>query len=161
MRGVLITWAAAWPTITVLLFALVNYLSGRHSVRKDLTADQRYTVDKDTERFLGGLEQEGAEPVIIVWALANQIRTLYRLSRAVESGQPRGQALKSFRVWSRHIPMVNLALDRFGSDGWGAMLQQAAALDRIVKGRSKGSVWGGIERLCLAMCGIGCVKVSS
>jgi DNA polymerase-3 subunit delta len=110
-------------------------------------------------RSLTGLRNEGVEPVLILWVLANQIRTLYRICRAIEAGQPRAQALKSFRVWSRQVALVNQALGRLDSAALASMLQDAAALDRVLKGRAQGSVWAGIERLCLAMCQIGCVKV--
>ena len=110
-------------------------------------------------RSLTGLKREGAEPAIIIWALANQVRTLYRLCQAIEAGQPRAQLFKSFRVWSRQVPLVNKALGRCGGEGWASMLQDVAALDRVLKGRETGSVWSGIERICLAMCQTGCVRV--
>lgn len=110
-------------------------------------------------RSLNGLQNEGAEPVLIVWSLANQIRTLYRLCLAVDAGQSRAQAFKSFRIWSKQAPLVNRALDRFGTDAWASMLKDAAALDRVLKGRESGSVWAGIERICLTMCQTAYVKV--
>lgn len=127
------------------VFTLVDYCLAGDAVR--------------AMRSLDGLQKEGVEPIIIAWALATQIRTLYRLSLAIESGEPRAQAMRSLRIWAKQAPLVNKALDRLGPDGWGSVLQDAAALDRVLKGRAPGSVWAGIERICLSMCRIGCVKV--
>ena len=41
-----------------LLFVLVNFLSYRHWVRKDLTDDKRYTLDERTVKFIQGLDQD-------------------------------------------------------------------------------------------------------
>ena len=48
---------AAQIALAALLFILINYLSFRHYGRKDLTDDQRYTVDPDTASFLQRLDQ--------------------------------------------------------------------------------------------------------
>lgn len=110
-------------------------------------------------RSLTGLRHEGIEPVIIVWALANQVRTLYGLSRAVAAGRPRAQLFKSFRIWSQRAPLVNSALDRFGERGWAARLQEIARLDRILKGRESGFIWSSLEQTCLSLCNTSYVRV--
>jgi DNA polymerase-3 subunit delta len=110
-------------------------------------------------RSLTGLRHEGIEPIIIVWTLANQVRTLYGLSRAVAAGRPRAQLFKSFRIWSQRAPLVNSALDRFGERGWAARLQEIARLDRILKGRDPGFIWSGLEQACLALCDTPYVRV--
>ena len=164
--------AAAQEVDKLKLLVPESRVIGYDDVADSITDNARFSVFVLVEhclmgdavsamRNLAGLKNEGAEPVIIVWALANQIRTMYRLSRAIDTGQPRAQVIKSFRIWAKHIAMTNRALDRLDLPEWGAMLQQAAALDRVLKGREKGSVWAGIERVCLAMCGIGCVKVTA
>ena len=86
-------------------------------------------------------------------------QSISKINRAIEAGEPRAQAIRSFRIWAKQVPLVNKALDRMGPDEWGSILQDAASLDRVLKGRGSGSVWAGIERICLAMCRIGCVKV--
>ena len=110
-------------------------------------------------RSLTGLRHEGIEPIIIVWALANQVRTLYGLSRAVAAGRPRAQLFKSFRIWSQRAPLVNSALDRFGERGWAARLQEIARLDRILKGRESGFIWSSLEHTCLSLCNTSYVRV--
>ncbi len=110
-------------------------------------------------RSLTGLRHEGIEPIIIVWMLAIQVRTLYGLSRALAAGRPRAQLFKSFRIWSQRAPLVNKALDRFGERGWAARLQEIARLDRILKGREPGFIWSSLEQTCLSLCNTAYVRV--
>ena len=71
---------AAQIALATLLFVLVNYLSYRHYGRRDLTDDQRYSVDEDTVRFLNGLDQD----VEITMAFARGSRIYPQLSALLD-----------------------------------------------------------------------------
>lgn len=103
------------------------------------------------------LQSEGIEPVIVVWALVREIRLLAALSGALASGQSRGAAFKTFRIWSSREQVVAAALDRLSGARWLELLVCAAHLDQSVKGQryeEVGPVWHQIENLCAAICGI-------
>lgn len=107
------------------------------------------------------LQSEGIEPVIVVWALAREIRLLAAISAAASTGQNRSAVFKQHRVWSAREAAVNLAVDRLGSEACYQLLEQVAHLDQSVKGQrleAVGSVWYQIELLCAAICGIDVVK---
>jgi len=105
-------------------------------------------------RMLAHLRAEGVEPVLVLWALARELRELAALGARVAAGEPVDRALDAARVWSRRKPLVRAALKRLPPPAWRQLLQRAAHTDRIVKGRSGGSPWRALESLALAMCGI-------
>lgn len=138
---------------------------GYEDVSESIADSARFTVytlvnhclaghPKRALRTLRGLRQEGVEPILIVWALANQVRTLYRVSVGLAQGQPKAQLFKSLRVWYKQESLVSSALGRHRLLGWSSLLEDMAALDRLVKGRSSGDVWETLERACLSICGL-------
>ncbi|MGI9239637.1 MAG: Gldg family protein [Verrucomicrobiales bacterium] len=76
----IIVHVVAQIALATLLFMLVNFLSYRHYGRKDLTDDQRYSVDDDTVRFLKTLDQD----VMITMAFAKGSRIYPQLSALLD-----------------------------------------------------------------------------
>lgn len=109
-------------------------------------------------RSLNGLRQEGAEPVLIVWALAKQVRTLYRLSTALAAGQAKAGLFKAFRIWPKHVPAINAALKRYDRHDWARLLRCIGRLDRVLKGRESGNLWQNLEQVCLSVAGLGIIS---
>jgi DNA polymerase-3 subunit delta len=108
----------------------------------------------EVARMLAHLHAEGVEPVLVLWALARELRELAGLGARVAAGEPVDRVLDSARVWSRRKPLVRAALKRLPPLAWRQLLQRAARTDRILKGRAAGSPWRALESLALAMCGI-------
>src|SRR5581483_2707463 len=50
-------------------------------------------------RMLDGLQAEGEAPVLVHWALAEDIRALKRVKDSVHAGTPLAMALRQQRVW--------------------------------------------------------------
>ena len=71
---------AAQILLAALLLVMVNYLSSRHHVRKDLTDDRRYTLGENTAHYLKGLDQE----VKITMAFAKDARIYPQLSALLD-----------------------------------------------------------------------------
>ena len=108
-------------------------------------------------RIKSRLQSEGIEPVIVVWALVREIRTLAAISSALQQGQNKSMLFKQNRVWSKREPVVNSALNRLSTRNWYDLLEQAAHLDQTVKGQrysEVGTLWYQIEQLCSRLCGI-------
>ena len=53
------------------------------------------------QRMLDGLQAEGEAPVLVHWALAEDIRALWRVKTAQAEGRPLAMALREQRVWGR------------------------------------------------------------
>lgn len=106
-------------------------------------------------RIKSRLQSEGVEPVILIWSLVKEVRTLATISAAEQMGQARGQLFKEHRIWSKRESLVNAALNRLSASQCAAALEHAANLDQTVKGQrysEVGDVWYQIEQLCARLC---------
>jgi len=105
-------------------------------------------------RLLEGLAGEGTAPPLVLWTLANEIRTLARVQSAQHRGQPVAAAFKAERVFDdRRRNALQKALGRLGAGPVRAALAHAARIDRIIKGIAPGDAWDECLRLCLRLCG--------
>jgi DNA polymerase-3 subunit delta len=108
-------------------------------------------------RILSSLRSEGIRPELVVWTLSREVRAMFRITGALEQGQPRGSVFKANRVWSRRESIVNAALKRFSMEDWCTMINRVTRLDRSVKGQagpvSRDGIWFEIELLCIALAG--------
>ncbi|NNF16459.1 MAG: DNA polymerase III subunit delta [Gammaproteobacteria bacterium] len=103
-------------------------------------------------RMLSGLQSEGVEPVLILWALTREIRTLFSVHHAIGTGVPLDAALTRARVWSTRKALVNRAVRRFKSTAAvGGLLELAAVTDAIIKGRRTGDRWSALRALVVGL----------
>lgn len=86
------------------------------------------------QRMLDGLQAEGEAPVLVHWALAEDIRTLNRVRAAMEAGRPLPLALRESRVWGVKEKLVERVLPQLGSGQLARWLDDAHTVDGIVKG---------------------------
>ena len=103
--------------------------------------------------MLERLRGEGAEPVLMLWALTRELRSLELMAQQVEKGSRLEQVIEAARVWGKRKPVVSAALKRHPSQRWQAFLQLAARIDRMIKGQETGNVWDELVQLCLMMAG--------
>ncbi|QID18938.1 DNA polymerase III subunit delta [Nitrogeniibacter mangrovi] len=104
-------------------------------------------------RLLEGLAGEGTAPPLVLWTLANEVRTLARIQSAQQRGQPVAAAMKAERVFDdRRRNALQRALGRLRPGAVRAALAHAARIDRIIKGIAPGDVWDECLRLCLRLC---------
>ena len=61
-------------------------------------------------RSLRGLQNEGIEPVPLLWAITRELRILTKASEQVSQGAHSDSALKSAGVWDKRIPLFRGAL---------------------------------------------------
>jgi len=121
--------------------------------RYDLDSLREAVLEGDPARctrLLEGLKGEGAAPPLVLWALANEIRTLATLAAAQAAGQPLAAVFKAERVFDeRRRNALSRALPRMKLSALRAALLHAAKIDRMVKGIAEGDVWD--EFLMLAL----------
>jgi DNA polymerase-3 subunit delta len=84
--------------------------------------------------MLDGLQAEGEAPVLVHWALAEDIRTLHRVRLALDAGRPLPMALRESRVWGVREKLMERVLPLLGAATLGKWLDDAHAVDGIVKG---------------------------
>jgi len=103
-------------------------------------------------RVLAGLREEGVEPVLIVWALTRELRSLSGLAWQLSRGEPPGTVLG--RVWQKRKPIVSAALKRHSAPAMHGMLMHAARADRVLKGQSRGVIWDELALLVAKLAGV-------
>ena len=86
------------------------------------------------QRMLDGLQAEGEAPVLVHWALGEDIRTLARVRAALDAGRPMPMALRENRVWGPKEKLVERVLPRLSAATLAQWLQDAHTVDGIVKG---------------------------
>jgi DNA polymerase-3 subunit delta len=112
------------------------------------------------QRILLGLRAEGVDPVLVLWALAREIRALTAMARELQSSSL-AQVLASPQVWDKRKPLISAALQRIRGRQWWQLLQRCARLDRVIKGRAAGSAWDELLQLTLSLAGINVLDISA
>lgn len=105
-------------------------------------------------RILDGLRGEGSEPVLILWALVREVRTLALIAAAAAGGAAVDSLLQQHRVWDKRKPLYRAALGRHNVQRWRLLLRRGARLDRVVKGAEPGNPWDELLQLSLLMAGV-------
>ena len=107
-----------------------------------------------TTRILEGLKLEGIEPVLILWALTREIRSLCIMANEINSGSSIDQVLAKHRVWEKRKALIKQSLRRHNAAHWQHILQRAGFIDRIIKGIDLGDARDELLQLALAMAGV-------
>jgi DNA polymerase-3 subunit delta len=113
----------------------------------------------DAERYariLDGLRAEGTATVLILWAIAEDIRTMAKVTRALKQNGNLAGALRDARVWGVRQKLVERAVRRFTPVFAERALRQAALIDKLIKGLRHGDVWDELMHL-----GIRCARVGA
>lgn len=104
-------------------------------------------------RMLDGMRAEGAEPVLVLWALVRELRTLATVTAAVGRGDPVDRALYAARVWQARQSLVRNAIGRMRPARVARLLRRAAATDRVIKGAAPGAAWDELAYLTVGLAG--------
>ncbi|MBI4937791.1 MAG: DNA polymerase III subunit delta [Nitrosomonadales bacterium] len=107
-------------------------------------------------RILDGLRAEGAATVLVLWALAEDIRALNKILRALQRGGNRASALRGANVWGVRQKLVERAARRFSPAFAERALRQAAHAAKVVKGLRPGDAWDELLQL-----GVRCARAKA
>ncbi len=114
--------------------------SSRYDVYKladaALAGDARRAV-----KILGGLRAEGVEPVIVVWALTRELRTLAMLDDVIRQGGDLGGAMQKSGVWRNRQGLVRSCVGRHQHGDFHKMLKVTGRADAAAKGQRAGDPW--------------------
>lgn len=120
----------------------------------------RYDISKLSEAMLGGsavrfarildgLRAEGTSAVLVLWSISEDIRTLGKVLLAMQSGNTSGNTLRNLRVRKDKHEIIEYALRRLKLPLIERATQQAARLDKIIKGLRQGDMWDELLQLGL------------
>ena len=103
------------------------------------------------QRMLDGLQAEGEAPPLVLWVLANEIRSLARLKNLTRAGRPPypAQAREMERMARRH-----------SSKSVSRLLMEAAEIDRMVKGLNPHDQWDALAALAFSLAGTTLMKAA-
>ena len=107
-------------------------------------------------RILDGLRAEGTATVLVLWAISEDIRTLGKVLQAMQRGNSPGNALRDMRVRKDRQGLIENAARRLKFPHIERALQQAARLDKTIKGLRQGDVWDELLQL-----GIRCARAKA
>jgi DNA polymerase-3 subunit delta len=100
-------------------------------------------------RMLHGLRGEGAPPPLVLWAIAEELRALLKVSSAVASGSVLTAVLREARVWGARAELLPRALRTLQAGALDDALLHAARIDRTIKGLERADVWDELQQLGL------------
>lgn len=103
-------------------------------------------------RMLAGLEAEGEAVVLVLWSVAEELRSLLRIRVGLKDGRPLAQLMRDNRIWGERQKLVEPALRRLGQARLAAALGRCAEIDRAIKGAGAGDAWSLIRQLMLELC---------
>jgi DNA polymerase-3 subunit delta len=101
-------------------------------------------------RMMDGLRGEGVAPPLVLWAIAEEIRTIGRVLDGVAAGKAPPQLWRDVRVWGNtHQQLMQQNCRRFTKEQVETAIAHAAKVDRMVKGLIRGDVWDELLQLGL------------
>ena len=122
------------------------------SSRFDVFAWVDAVLGGDTRRALRALENlraGGAEPPLLLWALARELRTVCSAALRSGRGESSRAVMQALGIWSRRQPLVESALRRAPVKRWHACLARTARCELMAKGALAGNAWEEMLQLTL------------
>ena len=104
-------------------------------------------------RLIDALEAEGEEPILLLWSVSEDIRTLLRLHAALKQGQSIMQVRNPLRLWGEKQTLAPLALKRIGVRRLMNALQTCAMADQQIKGVAQGKAWQTARQMLIELAG--------
>jgi DNA polymerase-3 subunit delta len=133
-------------------------------IRTIISTDTRFTiydlVDSSlsgsverTSRIFSSLKGEGVDPILVLWAITREVRTILALFSKMHSGQVSSTLLSEHGVWKNREPLIKSFVNRFSPSALQNILLKSKKVDDIVKGRMQGSAWDPLFSICLMLTG--------
>lgn len=105
-------------------------------------------------RILAGLRDEGLEPVLILWAIAREVRSLVAIKKAMQQNDSFEAVAGSFYINFKRKNIIKNAVLNHTLQNLKSILYQAGKIDLIVKGAETGDVWQELQNVCLKLANI-------
>ncbi|WP_434779351.1 DNA polymerase III subunit delta [Neisseria sp. Ec49-e6-T10] len=97
--------------------------------------------------LIAGLEQDADAPVLLLWALTEDIRALLKLRAGMAQGKNINTLAPVLRLWGAKKTLAPLALKRIGTKKLLSALQLCAKIDRQIKGAQAGNAWEEVKNV--------------
>ncbi len=111
-------------------------------------------------RILDNLCADDTEPLLVLWALTREIRTLAELAKQAKQGVALGPLFSKYRIWEKRQPAVRRFLQQHNQASCWALLTHSSHIDRLIKGGTNGNIWDELQQLTLKIAGNAIIKLS-
>jgi DNA polymerase-3 subunit delta len=106
-----------------------------------------------TTRIFESLRSEGVDPILVLWAIAREVRAIIPLARQIKTGRSEKEVFNQYGVWKRRESAIRQCVQRFSLSTFHQLLVQAQHVDDTLKGRNVHDGWSQLFMLCLALAG--------
>ena len=124
--------------------------SARHNVFEYVDAALARQSTK-LSRMLGHIRAEGAQPPMVLWAMAREFRLLFTVADARLRNHAIDRVLETHQVWKSRRNLVSDAAQRRKPAYWRACLTRCSRIDRMIKGLEDGNPWDELLQLGFRM----------
>lgn len=101
-------------------------------------------------RVLDGLAAEGEPPLRVLWIMADDVRTVFRLQAGRAAGRSEQEIFREQRIWNdARQRLLAQCARRVPAGVARAALKHAAHVDRVAKGVAAGDAWDELLQLGL------------
>ena len=125
-----------------------------NNARYDLFALVDKSLQGDTAnslKMLRGLKAEGTEAPVVLWALARELRVLFRCAEQITQGNGVDRVLQNQRVWDKRKALTKNALNRLQAGQLKSLLTLANQADQAIKGINRNNSWDLLEQLIVKL----------
>ncbi|MCC7484155.1 MAG: DNA polymerase III subunit delta [Burkholderiales bacterium] len=154
---------AAWQEIQKLALLFPAGAIGHDEVRGAVLDVARFDVDDigaallegdpgRIARILDGLRAEGVAVLLVLWAIAEELRAIGRVLAGLAEGRTPPRLWQDAKVYGApRQALMDRHVRRFTREQVEAALSHAARADRMAKGLLRGDVWNELLRLALRL----------
>lgn len=105
------------------------------------------------EKVLRGLNEEGAEPVMVIWAILRELRLACQLSWRSGRGEALEALFAEYHLWEARQGPLRETLRRHTTEGLRELLLAAGQVERVIKGMERQDPWLALGDICLHLTG--------
>lgn len=104
--------------------------------------------------ILNHLQADGVEPILVLWALTQEIRLSAKIATQMQQGKAFSAVCQAFYVWPKRRPPIERYLKKHHLAQVQNHLQKCASVDKTIKGYLPGNTWFALLQLISSLCGV-------
>ena len=118
-------------------------------------------IEEDCQKIcqiVNRLKNDKAEPAIVLWGIARELRTLIKITFALEKGLSYAEICKDCGIWSSRSSRLRKYLNNTSRQQLENILQKLTMIDLIIKGVAPGLIWESLLTVYLEFANIKPIK---
>ncbi len=140
------------PVLSIEDIQMITDIDTRFTIYDLVDASLSASVDR-TVRIFSSLKTEGVDPILVLWAITREVRTIIGLYTQINNGRISNALLNKQGIWRHREALIKTFIHRFSLLSLQEILVQSKKIDDIIKGRQQGSAWDSLFSICLTLTG--------